>query len=346
MVIVSFVVQTIDFTYNVMLSKLLGAEAMGLFQMIMSILMVFLIFSIFGIPTAVSKLVAEQNSKRNHYAIKNILGVALSLTLLISIFLSFFILLFGETISFKMFKTNDMLAPIYLLIPAIFLISTTAILSSYYYGLKMIIIPSISQIIEHLARFIIVLGFLYYVYPVDPLYGALIAISGIIIGEAFHLAWLMVMFNRFKKKPVPSSTNRLCHIVILKRILPIATPIGISGLLNVLLRLLNSIWIPQKLIEAGYTYSEAIGIFGRITGMTMPLIMLTFMVTSAMVTNLSEQMALKNYRNVNNNILFSIKITLLVSMPLTAVCIFFSEPLGIFLYIYITHYKSYSKEFI
>lgn len=70
--------------------------------------------------------------------------------------------------------------------------------------------------------------------------------------------------------------------------------------------------------------------------MTMPLITLPFMVTSAMVINLvpnlSEQMALKNYGNVKKNIIFSIKLTLIAAIPLTGLYIFFSEPLGFFLY--------------
>ena len=63
--------------------------------------------------------------------------------------------------------------------------------------------------------------------------------------------------------------------------------------------------------------------------------MFPFIVTSAMVINLvpnlSEQMALKNYRKVKI-ILFSIKITLMAAMPLTGLYIFFSDPLGFYLY--------------
>ena len=336
LVIINFIVRIIDFTYDVMLSKFLGAEAMGLFQMAMSILMIFLIISTVGIPTAVSRLVAEQNSRKNHYAIDKILKVALVITLSLSILFSFIIIIFGENIALRVFRDKKMTLALYLLIPAIVVISISSILRGYYYGLKLIMVPSVSQIIEHVTRFVIILGFLYYNCPVEPKYGAFIAIAGISIGEVFDLIWLTYMLKPWKRKPRQVESNKIYTRTVVGQILPIAMPIGISGLLNVILRFINSILIPQNLVKIGYTNGEAMATFGRITGMTMPLIMLPFIVTSAMVINLvpnlSEQMALKNYRNVRHNIMFSIKITLMAAIPLTGLYIFFSEPLGFFLY--------------
>ena len=48
-----------NFNYNIKLAKFIGAEGMGLFQMAMSILMIALVISIGGIPTAVSKQIGR-----------------------------------------------------------------------------------------------------------------------------------------------------------------------------------------------------------------------------------------------------------------------------------------------
>ena len=64
MVFMNFLMKIIGFAYEVALSKFLGAEAMGLFQISMSTLMTFLIITTSGIPTSVTKLVAQENSKR------------------------------------------------------------------------------------------------------------------------------------------------------------------------------------------------------------------------------------------------------------------------------------------
>ena len=66
MIFMNFFTKIIGFAYDVLLSNLLGAEAMGLFQIAMSTLMTFLIITSSGIPTCVTKLVAEQNSKKKN----------------------------------------------------------------------------------------------------------------------------------------------------------------------------------------------------------------------------------------------------------------------------------------
>lgn len=336
LVFVNLIVKIIDFSYDIILAKFIGAEGMGLFQMAMSVLMISLIFSMGGISTAVSKLVARENSKNNKYAVEKVLKIAILFVIILSIFFSLILICFGRSITLRIFKDENMLPLIYILIPTLLIIPISSIFRGYYYGLKMIMIPSISQIIEHITRFVVILGFLYYVYPVKPIYGAFIAIFGVAVGEFFDLLWLIFMKGRTKEKVSYNNLNKIRSITVLREILYIAIPMGVSGLLNVLLRFANTILIPQKLMEAGYSSRHAIATFGRVTGMTMPLIMLPSIVTMAISTNLipnlSEQMALKNYRVIKNNISFSIKVTLLASIPITGILACFSEPLGVFLY--------------
>lgn len=112
--------------------------------------------------------------------------------------------------------------------------------------------------------------------------------------------------------------------------------ITISGFFNVILRFSNTILIPSRLISAGYTSSESVATFGRIMGMTMPLVHLPFIVTSALVINLipslSQQVLLKRYKDIKSDIQLSLKATLLVSIPLTLIYVTLSKTLAIFLY--------------
>lgn len=334
--LVNFFIRFIGFSYDVFLSKLIGAEGIGLFQMMMPVLMIFLIIPTAGIPTAVSKMIAEYNSKNNYDAVRKVNRVALVFTLVLSLGLSLILILFRGLIALKIFKNQDALRCIYFLPPAIFLISMTSVIRGYYYGLKMMGTASISEIVEHLTRFFVVIALLYSIYPVDPIQGALIAICGISIGEFFDLIWLLFIQKRFAKRlpyviPTPIKTTQL-----LRQILRISAPLTVSGLLNVILQFVNAILIPHRLMASGYTNSEALSIFGRVMGMAMPLTYLPYFVTSALVINiipnLSEQIFLKNYKTARYNIVLTVKITLLVSIPLTALYVFFSKSLAAYLY--------------
>lgn len=334
-VLVNIITMFMDFYYNIRITKYIGAEGMGLFQMAMSILMVVLVISIGGIPTAVTKLIAEEKSKNNSFYIDKILKIAMILVFSILGLIVMFLLVWSETIALKVFKDENMSIYIYLLIPAVILISIGSVLRGYYYGLRMIKIPSISQILECISKLFLVLFVFYYIHPVEPKYGTMIALASISIGEGFNLFYLLTMKGKTKSEHSIDIYN-LGNLNILSQISSIAIPIGIANLLAVLLRFINTLLIPKKLIEIGFSNTDAVATFGRIMGMAMPLITLPFMITSAIgiiiLPNLSENMAIKNYSIVKSQILFAIKITLLFSIPLAGLYAFSSKSIALVLY--------------
>lgn len=336
MIFINFIIRTIGFIYGILLSKLLGAEALGHIQIANSTLMVFLVLTTSGIPTSVAKLVAEENSKKNIKSVESIYSNTILFNLLLSIILSMVLMFSAEFISIKIFKNSDMLIGVYLLVPALIIISISNVIRSYFYGIKNMVTPSVAQVIEHITRFIIVLGMLYYFKPTDPIHGAIIAIAGISIGEFFDLLWSLSSKRRLYKNTNNSSKDNHSYINPLSKVLLTSLPLTISGFFNIVLNFANTLIIPARLISSGYTNSQSIAIYGRIMGMTMPLITLPFIVTSAlvinMITSLSEKMALKKYKEMRSDIELSIKITLLVSIPLMVLFITLSKPLAIFLY--------------
>lgn len=336
MVLINFIVRIVDFVYDVMLSKYVGAEGLGLAYMARSVMMIFIVISSAGIPTAISRLVAEYKSRKDYYAIRRILIVSLLLALTFGIIFSTIIAVFGGDIAINIYNNEMLIAPIYFLIPAVILLPLTITLRGYYYGLQAIMVPNISQIIEHVAQLIIVFIMLTLAYPMTPIKGALIAICGISIGEVFDLIWLTSRLRKTNRGMTYVPYQRKTTSEILKRIFSISAPIAIADLISVILRFANSIFIPRKLMAIGYSNSEAVSTLGRISGMAMPLISFPFIVTGAivinLVPNLSESMALKRYDKVKRDINFSLKMTLLAAIPLTAVYLSYANELGYYIY--------------
>lgn len=324
------------FTYEILLSKILGAEAMGVFQMATSLLMFFLVFTISGVPTAVTKFVAEETSLNNKYNVEKIFKISLIFNFFISIFLSFILFYFSQFIAIQVFKDESMVIAVYLLIPPLIIISCSNIIRSYFYGRKNVITPSISQTIEHFPRFIIVIGLFFILRPINPFYGTLIAILGISIGEFFDILWSAFSKKRLYSYKLNKPINSWNGFKTLSKLLTFSVPLTISGIFSVSLNFLNSILIPSRLIYVGYTRSMAMSSFGRITGMVMPLIHLPFVVTSALVVSLipslSEQIMRGQYEDIKKDISLSIKATLLISIPLTICFIIFHKAIAINLY--------------
>lgn len=335
LIIINFLVRLLGFVYKIALSRLIGPEGIGLFQMVFPILMFFITFTTAGIPVAISKIIAKESSVNNYNNIRNIFKVSLLLVVILSFALSMILIISRNLISQIFLHNNDMQLLLMFVSPSIVLISLSSIFRGYYYGLSQIKISGIAQVIEQITRITFVLGTIFLLSPISSKTGACIALIGISIGELSGLLFLIFKYSRNKKinyKYIKKMKSRR----ILYQINHIAFPITISRLVNVIFQSINTIIIPQRLIHAGYSHKESIEIFGRVTGMAMPFIFLPFIVTSALVINiipnLSKDISLKKYKDAKINISNSIRITLIVSIPIFLVYVFWAEPIAIFFY--------------
>lgn len=348
LIIVNLLVMLINFNYNIRLTQLIGPEGMGLLQMAMSVLMICLVVSIGGIPTAVSKLIAGGNYGRERYGAEDILRMAIFLVSTLASLLALVLIFFGKSLAFKLFEHETMYKHLYFLIPAIFLISYTSVYRSYYYGLDMIKAPNISQILESLAQFVFILLILFYFGRLSPSSGAMIAIISLSWGEGVNLVYLLLNKRKVDKKLKKKSQSegnpmlnlkpgkKTSQIRLFTKIISIALPIGISNSLAMSARFATTLLIPKNLMAIGYSSTAAMEVLGRIMGMAMPLITLPFMITSAVgiiiVPNLAGEMAAKNYHKVKEQILFAIKISFLCSLPIGSLYRIFPDYIAQLLY--------------
>ncbi len=334
--IVNFIVRFIGFAYKIILSRQIGPEGIGLFQIASPVLMFFITFTTAGIPVAVSKLVASQKALRDDSGCKKVLRSALFLAISLSSVFIAILVLFGQFICTYILKNNDIYYLIMMLSPAIMIISISSVIRGYFYGLKKVSPPGISQILEQVSRIVFVLATVHYFQPIDPRLGAVIAVVGVSVGEIFGLLWLMFHYRQYTKSQVYLPMKSQGYISFVSKIFYIAAPITLSRLIGMIMQLINAVLIPQKLVVAGYTSKEAVAIFGKVMGMSMPILFLPFTVTSALVVNiipnLSEGLEQKNFGSMRKDIALCLRIALLISIPLTVIFVLFSKPIAMALY--------------
>lgn len=334
--VINFIVRIIGFLYKILLSRLIGPQGIGLFQIVMPILMVFITITTSGLPIAISKLVAKESSTKNYDAVKKTFRITVFTTFILSIFLSILLLTFSKQISYNLLDNPDSYYLILFLAPAIIIISLSSVIRGYLYGLKKISTAGVAQIIEQLTRIIFVLGLLYYLGPIESKIGAFVAVCGISLGEVFGLIWLIFSTNFINKRLQGTNHKKVAFIKIISQITYISVPITISRIINVSLQLANAVMIPQRLAYSGYSSIDAISTYGRVIGMAIPLIFLPFIVTTALVINiipnLSEQISLKRYDLIKRDISLALKITVLIAFPVTFMYIFYSNKIALLIY--------------
>ncbi len=338
LVLVNFLIRSLGFVYRIVLSRLIGAEAIGLYQMVFPFLMLLITITTAGIPIAVSSLVAKENSLNNRKGVYKVLIIALCIGGLLSLIISVLVSLNIDFIVIRILKNKSIYYPFLYTIPAISLITFSSILRGFFYGLKDVVPPANAQIVEQLVRIVFVLSYLVYTKPSNPVLAATIGAIGVSLGDLFGLIYLIFKFNfkkispkkHFLKMYSASSIRVACSILY------ISVPITIGKLVSVFIQTANSILIPQRLITAGYTSSQAIQAFGKITGMAIPLLYLPFTVTSALAVNIipdiSEQIAINNIKDVHSQSKLAIKLTLLVAIPITFIYVIFGNHIAQLVY--------------
>ena len=158
--ITGFVSRFIGFFYRIFLSRVFGAEGMGIYQLTAPVLALTFALSAAGIQTAISKFVARETSTRDYRYSFVYLFSGLTLSLALSILCAGFVYCFSEQIAVR-FLMEDRTAPLLRIIAlSIPMAAVHSCINGYFYGIKKTGIPSICQLSEQLMR----VGSVYVIY--------------------------------------------------------------------------------------------------------------------------------------------------------------------------------------
>lgn len=325
--------QLLGFAYRIALSRMIGSEGMGLFQLIFPFYSLALTIAVSGIGVAVSRLSAEYIALRNYLAIRQLIRRAIIVFVCIFGILSVFILIFAKGIASVFLGDERTQLALYALLPVIFLTGIENIHKHFFYGSREFNPPAISDLLEQVIRMSAVLLLLYLFLPQPDEHMLVIIVTGMLICEIFSSLFLRIIYKQ-RMRNVPSDGK--IEQGMTARIGKIAVPISIAGLCNKLLSTLIIIIIPRRLVVSGLTYPQAISAYGVLFGMTLPLLNLpSAMIVGlglVMVPKLSENLALGNMRDARNKISRAITATSFLILPSVAILVPLGPQIGYLLF--------------
>ena len=327
------ITRVLGFVYRIYMSNLIGAEGMGLYQLIMPIYMLAWSISSSGFSTTISKLVAEENSKREYGNIRRILSICIFLSGFIAFLISILVFIFSPYIANNIFKNNNTLLSLHIMCVAFPFMAIGSCIRGYFLGMQDTIVPAISQVLEQVSRMIVVYLLASIFIPLGISYACALGVIGMCIGEIFAFLYVLMIYNTKVNK------NKKCNISITKFsviILSMTIPLTGNKVLGSFLSTIENILIPQKLIEYGYNSTEAMSLYGQLSGMTMPLVMfpssLLTALAIAIVPAISEALARNNKTLIKLTISKAFTITSFIGIGTLGVFVFFSNELGMTIY--------------
>ena len=198
----------IGFFYRIFLSKVFGAEGMGIYQLISPVLALSFSLTVSGMLTAISKYVASETSTHDYKTSFRTLWVGFLLSMALSFGCMAFIYRYSEWIAVTFLleaRTAPLLRIISLSIP---MATVHSCINGYFYGIRKTAIPALSQLSEQIVR----VGSVYLIYHIclqkNIIPTISFAVVGLVIGESASMivsviAILCRSFKVFDKKPSP-----------------------------------------------------------------------------------------------------------------------------------------------
>lgn len=345
--IAGIVVKVIGSLNWIFVSRVLGGEGIGLYQMAFPIYFFALSVSTAGVPVAISIITAERVAVKDIFGARRVFHISMWLMLLTGIVFSL-LTYFGAgwLIEYQFIRDPRAYYSVVVLAPAIFFVTLLASSRGYLQGWQRMTPTAMSQIVEQIFRVItmVVLADLFLPWGLEfAAAGASMgacagAVAGLIVLVYYH--WkldrdIKEMYTPEELKPRPDEYDTpWTHIIT--RLFKLALPVSAASIMLPVVSNLDLVIVPQRLEVAGYTVNQATELFGYLTGMAVPLINLSTIITASLAVSiipaLSEAKALNDTKRVYEQTAAGIRISNFVCFPAFVVVCVLATPISSLIY--------------
>ena len=270
------------FFFRIFLSHAFGEESVGLYQLIFPVYSLCLSISTGGIQTAVSRSVARKISQKKEGEARTILGAALLITLFVSLAEILVIQKNADQIAVS-FLGDARCAELLLIISyALPCAAIHSCICGYSFGLQDTRLPAVSQLIEQGCRILFVLIIFLIVRNSGNPPVIQLAVAGITAGE-----FASALFSGHALKKQRRSLFHARPVSLLRasgELMSMALPLTASRAAVTFLQSVEAASIPAGLKLYGLTSSEALAVYGVLTGMALPCILFPSAATNSVGT--------------------------------------------------------------
>ncbi len=327
--IFSVLTRALGFVLRIILSRALGAEILGYYQVAMSIFGVLLTLVASGLPLCVSRSVAYKKQVGDNKGAHASVTAGLIITLAISVIVSAVLFAFPGILT-SFFKNDTTTGIVLYSLPAIVASSIYCVLRSALWGEKRFFAMSFTEFFEQAVR--IILCFVLFIPGILP------ALS---LGEKASLSLsiscvfscLLVIIIYFSLKDGLANPKGAFKPLI-KTSAPITFVRSASSIVTSLIALI----IPARLMLYGFSESQAMSEFGMVMGMAFPLIMIPGTLISSLAvalvpeissktSNIDDKSSTRDFEGLVSHVNLALNVSLAITMIFVPAFIVLGTPI-------------------
>ena len=333
-------VKIIGSVNRILLSRLLGGEGIGLYQMAYPVYLLLVAVSSAGIAIAVSIMISEKLAQKDYGNVQRIFKVSISLMVLVGTFFSGGLFgVAGWMVDQGIVSDARAYYGLVALTPAVLFSAVLACFRGYFQGLQLMTAPAVSQILEQLVRVVTMLVLAYLLLPRGLAYAAAGAAFGAVPGGIMGIVVLAAFYCYYQgRQPLPKSFKAapLSVGAIGKRLLLLALPVACANVVVPLTSSVDMLLVPRRLIASGYSIPQATELFGYLAGMAQPLLLLATIPTVSLAASIVPAIAaahtLGHQEEIREKALMALKLCSLITLPAAAGMMVLAEPISLLLY--------------
>ncbi len=277
---------------------------MGLYHLVFPVYALCFSLTCAGVETALSRCIAKRLARGQKKETRALLYTSLILTVSFSCIVTILLQRYAGFIAGGFLKDSRCTDFLVLLSYAFPFAAVHSCICGYYLGMKGTRVPALSQLIEQTAR-ILSVYLLYLIYQKQNLMPDIsIAVAGLVLGEIASSAYCICKIrgkSLFSRIPHLSVTAFLTHT---RELLPLSVPLTANRVLLNILQSVESVSIPVCLQTFGMARSNALSIYGVLTGMALPCILFPSAITNSvsvmLLPTVAEIQALNNKKELTS----------------------------------------------
>lgn len=312
----------IGFFYRIFLSRTIGAEALGIYQLIAPVFSICFALTASSVQTSISKFVGDvigecEHSSCGEKRARFYLVIGLTLSVFLSLITGALVYTNADWIAVHLLGEKRCSPLLILLTYSLLPACIHACINGYYYGKKRAFVPSVCQLMEQIAR----VSSVFIIYQVTVEKGipltAFHAVAGLVIGEFAGLLTCLCAFSAEKhlEKGAFRSLQK-SYSQMIQMFCAMVFPLTLNRVTVALSSSLENLLIPQMLQEFGYSNADALSIYGVLTGMTLSIILFPNVLTNSFSVLLLPAISEAKGQNRREQIVLAIKKAILYGLLL------------------------------
>ena len=344
--VASFVVKVIGSLNWIFVSRILGGEGIGLYQMAFPIYFFAMSISQAGVPVAISIITAERVALKDVFGARRVFRVSMALMLFTGLFFSLLTYFSADwLIEWQFIRDPRAYMSVVALAPTIFFVTLLASSRGYLQGWQRMMPTAVSQIVEQIFRVLTMVLFASLLLPMGLDYAAAGAslgafagaIGGLLVLVYFHWKLDKDIEREYGPDLAPPAGQAPAPLgMIVRRIFSLALPVSAASIMLPIVSNLDLLIVPQRLEVAGYTVPQATELFGYLTGMAVPLVNLATSLTASLAVSIvpaiSEARALQDPKRVYSQTAAAVRISNFVCFPAFVVVLVLATPISTLIY--------------